>query len=246
MPGASLDEPRDFDRAPAATRDHDAMDAFAEGKLLAAGCLSSGVIHEVANLLTVLDGQIQIREMLGGGSRPGRDPLTLLQSPAQKCRDVVDAYRSCFAFTEAMQYPTPWESELRAVAPLIQVRLRARQTQLEMPDGSSRTTLPGAVAGRVRIAILCALLGLLEHARHRDRYPARIRMRMGGTETPRAVLEIGVDEFQPAPAGDPHGEAGSRMVEVAEKILDGTGFVLRVAQHPGRATVTISASTGSA
>jgi hypothetical protein len=218
------------------------MDAFSEAKLLAAGCISSGVIHEVANLLTVIDGQIQIREMNGGVSRPGRDPLTLLQSPAQKCRDVVDAFRSCFAFNESVPYPLPWESELRAIVPLLHVRLRARQTQLDVPDGSSRATLPGAVASRVRVGILCATLGLLEHARHLDRYPTRIRIRLN-TAPGASALEIQVDGFQPAPAGDPHGQAGSRMVEIAEKVLVGSGLALRVTQSPGEAKVAIVAGS---
>lgn len=219
------------------------MDAFSEGKLLAAGCVSSGVIHEVANLLTVIDGQIQIREMGGVSARPGRDPLTLLQSPAQKCRDVVDAFRACFAFTEAVPYPTPWESELRAILPLLHVRLRARQTQLEVPDGSSRATMPGASASRVRIAILCGVFGLLEHARHKDRYPTRIRMRLSGGLPPGVVFEVAFSGFVPAPAGDAHGEAGSRMVEVAEKVLAGTAFALRVSQVAGEATIAFVAAT---
>ncbi|MBK6940135.1 MAG: hypothetical protein IPH13_07985 [Planctomycetes bacterium] len=221
------------------------MDALSEGKLLAAGCVSSGVIHEVANLLTVIDGQIQIREMGGVSPRPGRDPLTLLQSPAQKCRDVVDAFRACFAFTEALPYPTPWESEVRAIVPLIHVRLRARQTQIEVPDGSSRATMPGASAGRVRIAILCALLGMLEHARHKDRYPTRLRMRLNGGLPPGVVFEMVLSGFVPAPAGDTHAEAGSRMVEVAERVLAGTVYTLRLSQVDGEATIAFVAAAAT-
>jgi hypothetical protein len=216
-----------------------AMDALAEAKLLAAGIVSNGVIHEVANLLTVLDGQIQIRELAGGGPRTGRDPLELLQSPAHKCRDVVEAFRACFAYVEPIPYPVPWESEIRALVPVVKLRLRARATEIEVPDESSQRTLPGAFAARTRIAVLCAILGLLEHARAHDRYPSRIRFELAGKDSTGAVLAVRLFGFERAQAGHAAEQIGSRMVGLAERVMTGTPLRLQVAAEATAAAIEL-------
>ena len=137
----------------------------------AAGILCSGLVHEFANLLTVIDGLAQIAEL----GIPWNDSQRMVKPPADRCHGLVDAFRHFFCDSGASASPLTLATEMRHAEQLLRARLRGRGTQV-LTSGGEGVALTAARAPRLRLAYLLPLLAALEASRVLDRYPARIEL----------------------------------------------------------------------
>lgn len=133
--------------------------AVEKGRLLVIGVLGGGIVHEFANLLTVVDGLRQMGEMgLAGTWRPD-----LVARPAARCQEVVHAFR--WAFSDEDDVSTAADEAAHWISTLIALRLRGRRTVFDGRGIGEHLGPLGAQAPQIRIAILCALLALLDPLR---------------------------------------------------------------------------------
>ncbi len=126
-------------------------------RLLVAGTIGGGVIHEFANLLTVIDGNRQMAEM--GLARRGTDRT---REPLERSRTFVEAYRYVFGSADPA-YDVAASLELDAIATLVRVKLRGQPGRVEAriprPDD---IMIPRRVATGVRFCFLAAVFGILD------------------------------------------------------------------------------------
>ncbi len=141
-----------------------------QGRRLAAGALCSGVVHEFANLLTVLDGLSQITAL----GIPWSDGQRMIKPPAERGLTLIEAFRHYFA-ERASEGPVDYATEMRHLDSLLRIRLRGRRTHLEFECDGLRS-LPGQYAPHARLTLLLAALAPLEAARIADCYPTRVRV----------------------------------------------------------------------
>lgn len=130
-------------------------------RMLAAGALAPGVVHEFANLLTIVDGARQ----LGSHGLSASSGQSLVDAPVQRSRRLVDAFRNVFAELAEGDAPRDAASDLSDLELLLRARLRGTRTHVAVEVESSSLMLPGSERGLVRLACLCGVLGLLERAR---------------------------------------------------------------------------------
>ena len=137
------------------------------GRRLAAGALCSGVVHEYANLLTVVGGISQIHDL---GLPWSENQRTMFQSPAERGLGLIEAFRH-FLGERSCSSPIGLDLELRYLEALLKVRLRGRRTTLEIHQDPMPLLHEDASIG-ARVAILLATLAPLEGLR--ERFPSRI------------------------------------------------------------------------
>jgi hypothetical protein len=134
----------------------------------AAGALAGGVVHEVANLLTVVDGLRQLRS--AGGSN---EDLRLLDAPAARCQELVECWR--LVFGRRLPEPVPAEPELRALARLLETHLRGRRTVVAV--AAHDAVLDAALLVHGIPVLACAVLAMLERARRAGVDAERLELR---------------------------------------------------------------------
>jgi len=166
---------------------------------LAAGIISGGVIHEFANLLTIVDGQLQLESLgLVAGASAG-EVGRLLAEPAGRGLQLVEAFRHVFSDLDPGPQEAPLTHELASLRVLLAVRLRGRPTHVEIGSGDSPLLLPGPSSPAMRLAFLLGLLSILEHGRAGDHYPERILLDGTGTGSTCRALIAEVTRFIRAP-----------------------------------------------
>jgi hypothetical protein len=134
---------------------------------IASGMLASAMVHEFANLLTVIDGLSQVGE-LGISFAEGQE---MMQPPASRCHSLVDAYRHFF--TERISsHPSPVVVDMRQFEILLRARLRGRGTAIDLRGGDC--VIDPTRAHALRLVFVLASLAILEEGRRIDRWPQRI------------------------------------------------------------------------
>lgn len=144
-------------------------------RILAAGALAGGVVHEVANLLTVVDGLRQMEQL--GMTRPdaGEDS-NLIDRPADRCTVLVDAFRGVFAEQDPGGGDQPLAEALEQVRVLLRTRLRGRPTRIEIDSRSHSLVLPREMAETVTLSLLLVVLAGIENCQQQDAYPGRVTL----------------------------------------------------------------------
>jgi hypothetical protein len=119
----------------------------------AAGLLGAGVVHEFANLLTVLDG---IAQMSAHGISFG-DCQRMIRPSADRSTALIDAYRYFFA-DRGTDVPVTFDAEMRRLESLLRVRLRGCKAQIDFSGATAPFLIAGRCAPSVRVAFLIVAL----------------------------------------------------------------------------------------
>ena len=153
-------------------------------RLLAVGALGGGIVHEFANLLTVVDGLRQMGEM--GMTKAWRPEL--LRKPALRCDELVSAFRSTFA-DEVPQSVHALGDSLRWIETLLAARLRGHRATVELASVPA-IELSGSLAPSVRVALLCCLLAMIEQIGVEPDEPDRLRIHAERAEGGALLLRL--------------------------------------------------------
>ncbi len=156
---------------------------------LASGAICAGVVHEFANLLTVIDGLEQITTL----GIPWSDGHRLIHPPAERGQALVHSFRHFFA-ERATDGPVELGDEMRQLEAILRVRLRGRRTHLEV-DAAEGTWIHGRAAPSLRMVLLLIALALVEPGRTResDATALRFRFRRDGDDLAIVVRREGGD-----------------------------------------------------
>lgn len=127
-------------------------------RLLVAGAVGSGVVHEFANLLTVIEGNRQMAEM--GFVRSGSDPT---REPVERARGFIEAYRYVFGAADPT-YDAPAAQDLDAIASLVRVKLRGRPCRVVVDPAAARSSgvVPARISSGARFCYLAAVIGAID------------------------------------------------------------------------------------
>lgn len=184
-------------------------------RCLATGILGAGVVHEFANLLTVVDGLRQVAQL----GIPFAEGEQLMRPSAARCHTIVEAFRHFFADRIESASPT-FDLEVACLEVLLRARLRGRSTQLDFSGVERAASLDPRHAVALRLAFLCAVLALLEQARGGEGYPRRIEFRTlcdEGRCTGLAVRAIGLAASSDA------GALESELLSAARALVEPLG-----------------------
>ncbi len=202
-------------------------------RTLAAGILSGGVVHEFANLLTVLGGLRQI-DALGAPHRPDSE---LIEQPLARCHELLEAFRDLFSERGRAEAALPAEVDLASLQALLAARLRGRPTRVLA--ASCTLVLPAPAAGVARLALLCAILAVLEHSRGAPRYPSAIELSAHGSQGRCSRLEARFSGATEAPAGHPAAALAATLSETAADLLRQSAGRLAVRGGPAPGAVLV-------
>ncbi len=134
----------------------------------ASGLLASGVVHEFANLLTVVDGMRQMAALA-----PDSPPqVTLLDQPADRCGSIVEAFRHFFGERGERVEASTAGLELASLKELLRAFLRGQAARVEVQEAGGELPVDGRLGATLRPALLCVVLGRLERAREADATPS--------------------------------------------------------------------------
>lgn len=148
-------------------------------RTLAAGVLAGGVVHEFANLLTVVDGMRQM-EMIAPET-PTR--AGILSGPSERCQSLVESFRHLFSHRGATPPAGPVVQDLDCFHSMLKIHLRGCPTRIEVDGAATEARLlDGGTGVLLRPAFLCGLLGVIEGGRVQGRVPELIRIGGLGTE----------------------------------------------------------------
>ncbi len=152
--------------------------ALVRARHVASGLVSSGIVHEFANLLTVFDGIRQVRQLRNEAS-PDLDRM--IEEPVERSRQLIDAYRHVFADSWAAPATAVASASIRAdisaVALLTRTRLRGRSTRVEFESPDAADAIDAARSVPLRVVLLLATLAIIEEGKANDLAPVEIRIR---------------------------------------------------------------------
>ncbi|MBI4879299.1 MAG: hypothetical protein HY812_06520 [Planctomycetes bacterium] len=172
------------------------------------------MVHEFANLLTVLDGLRQI-DALGAPHRPNSE---LIEQPLARCHGLLEAFRGLFSERGRAEAVLPAALELADLRALLVARLRGRPTRVSVEAGPS-LVLSAEAGTAARLAFLCAILGVLEHGRGAARYPEAIELSAHGRQDRCTRLLARFSDAAEAPADHPAAELAGTLTRVAGDLL---------------------------
>ncbi|MFG0317291.1 MAG: hypothetical protein ACF8XB_08465 [Planctomycetota bacterium JB042] len=136
----------------------------------ASGLLAGGVVHEFANLLTVVDGMRQMAALA-----PDSPPkLTLLDQPADRCGAIVEAFRHFFGERGDRVEASTARLELTSLGELLRAFLRGHAARVDVQEAGAELPVDGRLGATLRPVILCVVLGRLERARAAEATPSRV------------------------------------------------------------------------
>ena len=209
---------------------------------LAAGIVSGGMVHEFANLLTIIDGQRQMERLGLVGDGPTSDIGQMLGEPAERCQRLVEAFRYVFSDLESDVQEVPLSQELGSLEVLLAARLRGRSTRIEIDPIGSKLLLPGRGSQAMRLAFLLGLFAILEHGRARESYPGRISLGGEGYESSCRSMSAMVTAFRVAPVGHVNRATADRLLKTAsELVLRFGGRLSLIDPNDGTASLRVHA-----
>lgn len=220
-----------------------AASVLASARTLAAGALVGGLVHEVANLLTVVDGLRQM-ERLGQPAKAGAERQALLDRPAERCSRLIEAFRSLLVeWPGGEDEAAGGGGELAAMRVLLESRLRGRSTRVLVGADPEAAAARAVRADVQRVALLLAVLALLEHARDGRPYPRTIelcRVRGGFSAHLAACRAAGDEEGAFASSSRAMLEAASALVRA------GGGSLTLERSGPEGVDLTVTVQSGGA
>lgn len=146
----------------AAPNEADARDASVIDRLrvVSSGLLASCLVHEFANLLTIVDGGLQMARL---GLAPP-DPATI-DPTAVRCGALVRAFRHLFGRPRPVGAVVALRSELAMMEPLLSARLRGQRTRVLVAAEGGSVTVGDGVVAEVRAGWFALVLAELEARR---------------------------------------------------------------------------------
>lgn len=198
---------------------------LAHARAAAAGLLSSGVVHEFANLLTVVDGMRQMAAL----APEAMPTLNLLDKPADRCGGVVEAFRHLF--TDRGQHSTSSSArqDLECVRELLKAHVRGLPTRIEVSEAGGGLLVDGQSGVVLRAAFLCAVLGWIERSRTTGDRPAWIELSADGADErchsfSADIVISGSGESGPRPDTDAFAEL---LLGLGRDLADASGGAFR-------------------
>ena len=213
---------------------------FQAAGALGAGIVSRGVVHEFANLLTVLNGQMQMQQMgIPAGSQGSGIPA-VLHEPAERCQLLVEAFRHFFSDHCAAPGSRPLADELDCLVLLLTATLRGQTTTVASDPACARLTLAGETAHMVRLAALLTILSVLEHGRAGDRAPDQVYLSAEGNGSSCATILATVIRFQPMPETDVAFKTARSLWDAATRLMQQCGGRIALREDPpGKVVVQV-------
>lgn len=189
-------------------------------RLLCAGSLSNGVVHEFANLLTVFHG---LRQMSDVGVATASE-WSMLEEPVSRGQALVDAFRYFFSERLDGQSGAPVSLEFESLKILLRARLRGRPTRVEIETASS-LILSSTHAAAARLSFLSAVLSCLEHGRG-GQYPSVVQFVAVGQGHDCTELTARIHGFVASEAGHPCQGAADELWDAATEVAASVGSSL--------------------
>ncbi|MFH0946828.1 MAG: hypothetical protein V2A76_16660 [Planctomycetota bacterium] len=205
---------------------------FQAAGALAAGIVGRGVVHEFANLLTVLNGQRQMQQLgMSLDTRESGIPV-VVHEPADRCQLLVEAFRHFFSDVGVAPCARPLTDDLDSLELLLRATLRGQTTTVECDPACAHLTLVGGTAHMVRLALLLAILSVLEHGRAGDRAPERVYLSARSSGMSCEAILATVTRFRPMPAADVAFVTARRLWDAATRLIRECGGTLLLREDP--------------
>jgi len=218
-------------------------------RTLASGVIASAVVHEFANLLTVVDGLRQLRAISGDVS-----DTALLDGPAAGCEQLVGAFRRLFS--RRMTTDSSARDDLSSMSIVLAAHLRGRRT-VTATDDELDLVLAGEMAEACSLTFLCQVLALLARCRVSGQDAERVELGAEGSDGRCVALTarcVGVaTDVGTVPHSDRGPEPAASLERVAAELADEAGIEIfhRVepdggtdrGSSPGSGTVTVRVAT---
>lgn len=131
----------------------DSATLLERARTIAAGLLGGGVVHEFANLLTVIDGLSQ----MSAHGISFEDCRRMIRPSAERSSALIDAYRHFFA-DRGSDTPVTFDAEMRRLEILLRIRLRGSKAKVDFADATAPFLIDGRRAPTIRVAWLVASL----------------------------------------------------------------------------------------
>lgn len=202
-----------------ATTDSSAL--LERARTMAAGLLGGGVIHEFANLLTVLDGLSQ----MSAHGISFDDCQRMIRPSAEKSAALIDTYRHFFA-DRGSDAPVTFDAEMRRLETLLRVRLRGCSARIDFSGATAAFLIDGRRAPSMRVAWLIASLAHIDRWGRAGSQSGTLRCVPGGAaDSAEWVLR---SEFTAESTNRPQpSRAGSDLLAIAGALVAQWGATLR-------------------
>lgn len=151
-------------------------------RLTVSGALASSILHEFANLLTIVDGSRQVARM---GLKP--PDSSIIDPTADRCGELVTAFRSVLSAPRCAGIPVRVQHDVAGIAALVEARLRGGMTQVRLLDIEASVTMLDSVSAPLRLGWFAVILGEIERQDALGCAIAEVRL---GAESDRSRLGL--------------------------------------------------------